>query len=148
MVEKLSYYKIYIFISHSWTYSNHYDKLAEWIFKLQWKLEDTPINFENRSVPKDDPIHLTNSDAELKNAIFNQIYNSNVVVIPTGMYTNYSKWIQKEIEGANLYQKPILAVNPWGQERKSNIVQNAANQTVGWNKDSVVKEIWRLYRDR
>jgi hypothetical protein len=53
----------------------------------------------------------------LQDAIFNQIARSHVIVIPSGMYANYSKWIQKEIAGAKNYSKPILAVNPWGQQK-------------------------------
>ena len=62
-----------------------------------------------------------------------------------GMYANYSEWIQKEIDGANAYNKPILAVNPWGQERKSSVVHSACSKMVGWNSKSVVNGIWNLY---
>ena len=79
-------------------------------------------------------------------AIFNQIRRCHVIVIPLGMYANYSKWIKKEINGADRYAKPILGVNPWGQERKSSVVAADAKETVGWNSKSVVGGIWRLYR--
>lgn len=69
---------------------------------------------------------------------------ASVVVIPTGMYASYSKWIGKEINGAQAYLRPILAVNPWAQERKSSVVVNAAHKYVGWNSQSVVKGIWQL----
>ena len=68
-------------------------------------------------------------------------------LLPTGMYANYSKWIKKEIEGANGYQKPILAVNPWAQEKKSSVVIENANKLVGWNKDKVIGGIWELFKD-
>lgn len=100
--------------------------------------------FYDTSVPKDNPIHYAPSDAQLKAAIFQRISGSNVVVIPTGMYAHYSKWIRKEIEGARLYSKPILAVDPWGQKRAASVVAEAANETVGWNKQSIVDAIWRL----
>lgn len=61
------------------------------------------------------------------------------------MYANYSKWIQKEIDGSADYDKSILAVNPWGQERTSSVVPDAADQKVGWNKKSVVNGIWQFY---
>ena len=63
-----------------------------------------------------------------------------------GMYANYSKWIQKEIDGASDYGKPILAVNPWAQERSSSIVGDVATKKVGWNKKSVISGIWELYK--
>jgi hypothetical protein len=68
-----------------------------------------------------------------------------LIVIPSGMYTNYSKWIQKEIDGAKLYNKPILAVNPWGQQKRAGLVLNNADYGVGWNKGPVISGIWDLY---
>lgn len=52
----------------------------------------------------------------------------------------------KEIDGSLAYKKPILAVNPWGAKKTSMIVQNVANKTVGWNKETVVGGIWELYK--
>jgi hypothetical protein len=85
------------------------------------------------------------STAQLQAAIFNQIARSHVVVIPSGMYANYSKWIQKEIDGAKEYGKPIVAVNPWGQEKKSGVVLSNADIGVGWNKQPVIGAIWQMY---
>ena len=55
--------KYHIFISHSWAYSDAYDKLKE--------LLDKDINFSyiDYSVPKNDPIHNANNDTELYKAI-------------------------------------------------------------------------------
>jgi len=138
-------YNVAVFISHSWSYSEHYQKLREWIFESDWNLNGTPIYFNDNSVPSSDPIHNAQNASQLKYAIFERINKSNIVVIPTGMYANYSNWIQKEIDGANQYKKPILAVNPWAQEKKSSIVTEAASDVVGWAKDSVVQGVWRLY---
>lgn len=71
-----------------------------------------------------------------------------MVVIPSGMYAQYSRWIRKEIDGAKLYGKPILAVNPWGQLKKPGVVLINADDGVGWNKQPLVNAIWKLYRDR
>ncbi len=133
-----------VFISHSWSYSDHYEKLSEWIFDGVWNSNGTPLTFTNTSVPKDDPIHNAPLVRDLREAIYARIIASDVIVIPTGMYANYSKWIGEEIEGAAAFSKPILAVNPWGQQMKSTVVQNAAKETVGWTSESVVNGIWRL----
>ena len=140
--------QIHIFISHSWAYSGHYDKLAEWISNKNWSIGQASLRFLDYSVPKNDPIHNAPSDTALKRAIYEQIRQTHVVVIPTGMYTNYSKWIGKEIEGAKYYGKLILGVNPWGQKRTAGIVYAAATEVVGWSSESVVKGIWRLYRSQ
>jgi hypothetical protein len=141
-------HNINIFISHSWNYENHYETLAEWIFKEDWKLRASgmKIKFNDYSIPKNNPIHNARNSEDLKNAIYAEITKSHIVVIPMGMYASHSNWIQKEIDGANYYRRPILAVNPWAQERKSSVVANAAAEKVGWNKQSVIDAIWGLYR--
>lgn len=143
----MSVRQIHVFISHSWSYSNHYDTLAGWIFGNRWSVGSASLDFRNYSVPKDDPIHNAPTDAALRQAIFRQIAGSHVVIIPTGMYANYSNWIQKEIDGANNYKKKILGVDPWGQKRSSSLVVDASHTVVGWNKQSVIDGIWSLYKE-
>ena len=135
-------YNIAVFISHSWAYSDHYECLARWIFGEAWNFGGAPINFRDVSVPKNNPIHFAPNNAALKLAIFERIQMAHVVVIPTGMYATHSKWIGKEIEGARQFRRPIVAVNPWAQERKSSVVVEASAQHVGWNKQSVIDAIW------
>ena len=137
--------QIHVFISHSWSYSGHYDTLSSWIFGEKRSKGQASLSFHDYSVPKDDPIHDAPTTYLLKEKIYDKIARSHVVVIPTGMYAHYSKWIQKEIDGANEKSKPILAVNPWGQQRPASNVVDAASKVVGWNKKSVVDGIWNLY---
>lgn len=139
-------HQIHVFISHSWKYSEVYKTLANWIFEENWSSGQASLVFRNFSVPKDDPIHNAPTNKALKDAIFNQIARSHVIIIPTGMYTNYSDWIQKEIDGSNYYSKPILAVNPRGQERTSGIVVDNSAEHVGWTKQSVINGIWKLHQ--
>lgn len=143
----MSVHQIHVFVSHSWTYSGHYTTLHDWIFGSAWSVGQASLDLRDYSVPKDDPIHDAPSDRSLREAIFRKIKRCHVVVIPTGMYVNYSKWIGKEIDGATAMSKPILAVNPWGQQRTSSVVGQAAAQIVGWNKKSVMGGIWALYRE-
>lgn len=140
--------QIHVFISHAWAYSNHYDTLASWIFEENWRFGQASLDFRDYSVPKNDPIHNAVGTLALERAIFSQIARSHVVVIPSGMYAAYSDWIQKEIEGAKLYNKPIVAVNPWGQEKKAGVVLNNANIGVGWNKQPLIDAIWNLYYEK
>lgn len=127
-----------LFISHSWGYSDAYDKLIS--------LLDNSSNFSyaNYSVPKDDPIHTRGTDKELYNAIFNKIRFCNCVLILAGVYSTYSKWINKEIQICNTEftsKKPIIGISPWGQERVSTIVSQNASIIVGWNTQSIVDAI-------
>lgn len=141
-------YTIRVFISHSWSYSGHYEKLNDWTFGKAWNVDGISLLFENKSVPRDNPIHFAANDRELKCAIDQRILLSDVVVCPTGMYSDYSKWIGKELVSASEHKRPLLAVNPWAQERKSTIVRDAAHEVVGWTSKSVVGGIWRLSRSR
>ncbi len=137
--------QIHVFISHAWAYSEHYEILESWIFKENWSVGSASLDFRNFSIPKNDPIHNVTNTKMLEAAIFKQIAKSHVVVIPSGMYASYSNWIQKEIDGAKDYEKPILAVNPWGQQKKSGVVLSNADDGVGWNKQPIINAIWQLY---
>ena len=124
-----------LFISHSWAYSDAYEKLVN-------LLDEKPyFSYKNYSVPKDDPIHHANSDYQLKAAIKNQMQPASCVLILAGVYSTYSKWINIEIEIARSMGKKIIAVQPWGAERTSAVVKNAADAIVGWNTDSIVYAI-------
>ncbi len=140
--------QIHLFISHAWVHSHHYKTLCDWVFNNSWSVGQASLQFLDYSVPKSDPIHNASNDQQLQNAIFDKIARSHVVVIPSGMYAARRKWIQKEIQGANDYGKPILAVNPMGQERKPGIVMDNAKITVGWNKKPVINGIWQLYKNQ
>lgn len=140
--------QIHVFISHSWSYSGHYDTLSDWIFNNDWSIGQASLDFRDYSVPSNDPVHDADNDSQLRQALYNQIARSHVIVIPTGMYAAYSKWIQKEIDGAADMGKPILAVNPWGAQRTSTDVVSAATKVVGWNSGSVIDGIWELYKDQ
>ena len=141
----MSTHQVHVFISHSWSYSGHYDTLSKWIFEQSWRSGQAAINFRNFSVPKNDPILNAPTDKQLREAIYRQICRSHVIVIPTGMYANYSKWSAKEIDGAANYGKPVLAVDLRGAQRTSSVVGRAASKCVAWNSQSVATGIWDLY---
>jgi len=109
-----------LFISHSWGYSDAYEKLCD-------ILKDAPnFVYSNYSIPKDDPVH-TKSDYILYEAIKQKMTFCNAIIILAGVYSSYSKWIEKEIKIAKnefINKKPIIAVEPWGSEKTSQIVKN------------------------
>lgn len=123
-----------IFISHSWAYSEQYDKIESF-------LNQENVLFYNHSVPKDDPIHTNGTDKQLREKIDAKIKGCSCVIILAGVYASYSKWINIEIELAQKYQKPIIAVQPWGAERTSVAVKNAADIIVGWKAKSVANAV-------
>ncbi|QOR35068.1 TIR domain-containing protein [Clostridium sp. 'deep sea'] len=126
-----------LFISHSWNYSDAYDKVN----KL---LKNQNINYYNHSVPKNNPIHTNGTDKQLKAEIESKIKGTSCVLILAGVYSTYSKWIKKEIDIANLYGKPIIAIEPWGSKNTSVIVKNNADKIVSWQGKSIVSAIKEL----
>ena len=130
----LSNYRI--FISHSWAYGDAYEKLVKF-------LNDHPnFNWTDYSVPKDDPIHNASNESELYKAITKQIGPVNCVLVLAGVYSSYSKWINKEIQISKVdFNKPLIAIEPWAAEKTSEKVKKNADATVRWQASSIVSAI-------
>ena len=127
-----------LFISHSWTYSDAYEKLCG-------MLDDAPnFSYKNFSVPKDDPVHDADNMQELYEAIQHHVGPCHVVLIMAGKYATFSKWIQREIKIANnefTEPKPIIGIKPWANKQVSTVVSEGADTLVGWNTKSIVDAI-------
>ncbi len=127
----------YIFISHSWSYTDAYEKLKNLLDKRPYFI------YADYSIPKDDPVH-TASDRVLYEAILNKMRPCHIVLVMAGVYSTYSKWINKEIQAAKkgfLNPKPIIGIKPWAQTNVSSVVAQNADKLVGWNTESIVSAI-------
>ena len=81
-----------LFISHSWSYSDNYDRLVNLLRKRKY------FDFIDYSVPKNNPVHDAGTDEELRQAIKNKMQLCHVILILAGVYSTYSKWINEEID--------------------------------------------------
>ncbi len=126
-----------LFISHSWNYGDAYDKIIQMI-------DNQKIDYYNHSVPKNDPIHTNGTDKQLEAAIENKIKGTSCIIILAGVYSTYSKWINKEIEIAKSYNKPIIAVEPWASTNTSKVVKDNADKVVKWQGKSIAEAIKEL----
>ena len=127
-----------IFISHSWKYNNQRKNLVNLLDQRKY------FGWRDYSVPPDDPLHTNGTDKALRKAIKEQIRQSSIVIVLAGVYASCSKWIEKEIDIAKndfLTTKLILAVEPWGREKTSQLVKDNADKIVKWNIESIVKAI-------
>lgn len=127
-----------LFISHSWAYGDAYDKLVGFLDARSY------FFYKNYSVPMNDPIHNAVYDKDLYEAIKKQIAPCHCVLILAGVYSTYSKWINKEIQICTSEfssKKPIVAIQPWGAERTSSVVKDNADKIAGWNTESIVAAI-------
>ena len=100
----------------------------------------TYFSWKNYSVPQHDALD-TRTDKELEEALHRQISPCSCVLIIAGMYYNHRRWIQKEIDIANSYKKPIIVVRPRGQERMPLELSAGSYHHVNWNAESVVSAI-------
>ncbi len=130
-----------LFISHSWDYRDEYERLVN--------LLNTDIGFlwDNLSVPEENPLsilmHLPKSYRYLVRQLDERILKADCLVVLAGMYVAHSGWIQSEIEAAQEFHKPIIAVEPRGNERFPEAVSHAAAESVGWNSTSIISAIRR-----
>lgn len=130
-----------LFISHSWGYGDAYDKLVNMLNKAE------RFSYRNYSVPKDSPIHGADTDRELLAAIKERMQFCDVVIILAGVYSSYSKWINKEIRLANSgfsNPKPIVAIQPWDSDKTSTVVKESADMIVGWKTNPIVSAVREL----
>ena len=130
-----------LFISHSWTYSDAYEKFCGLLDKA------ANFSYKNYSVPKDDAVHDADNVQELYDAIKAQMSACHIVIIMAGKYATYSKWIKREIKIAQAEfenPKPLLGVKPWATTQVSSAVSENADDLVAWNTNSIVKAIREL----
>lgn len=123
-----------LFISHAWKYNDQYYKLVDLLDDYNY------FSFRNYSVPEHDPLDAKVT-LKLYQELEEQVRQSTVVLVIGGMYCNYRTWINNEIEMAKKYNKPILLVTPWGQNRIPTKIDAVASKTVGWNSKSIVEAI-------
>lgn len=127
-----------LFISHAWFYSKGYNRVVELLN------DASNFTWRNYSVPEHDPVVDPNTDVgrrKLTNELDQQIRPVNCFLVIAGMYASYKYWIQKEVEIAQSYGKPVIGLIPWGQERTPSYIQEAADEMIGWNTSSIVSAI-------
>lgn len=126
-----------IFICHDWEYSDDYYRICDFL--------DTAPNFswENRSVPEHDPLDTRD---RLEYNLRNQIRPADVMLVLAGMYSARSGWMDWDLEFARMTGKPIIGIIPWGNQRIPRVVQDSADEMVGWNTSTIVDAIRRYGR--
>jgi hypothetical protein len=129
-----------IFISHAWSYNDAYYRLETLLNAAVY------FQYRNYSVPKHDPVidpKTVIGQRRLEALLEAQIRPVQCVLVIAGMYAAHRFWIDKEVGFAQYYNKPIVGLIPWGQERLPQSVQFAAHEMVGWSTSSIVDAIRR-----
>lgn len=123
-----------VFVSHSWKYSDQRERIEKFLD------DEERLDWQNFSVPEDDPLEFEDTN-DLRQQLYQQVRQANVVVVVAGMYVSHSEWIEEEIEMAKHFEKPIIGVQPNGNERLPVSVRDAADEIVGWRQRSIVNAI-------
>lgn len=130
-----------IFISHAWKYGEDYDRLVRLLNNAN------NFSFRNYSAPSEKPLQNLNlspahTSQEILSAIERKIAPVNAVLVISGMYYNHREWMQKEIEIAQRYNKPIIAIRPWSMLSPTpKAISDASKTVVHWNTQSIVDAI-------
>ncbi|MCF8409241.1 MAG: TIR domain-containing protein [Crocinitomicaceae bacterium] len=130
-----------LFLSHAWKYNSDYYRLEQFLKAAPY------FKFRNYSVPIHNPLVDPNTPTGIRfltGELERQVKPVNCVLVLAGMYAAHSDWIHREINLANKYNKPIIGVIPWGQQRVPLVVQNASHAMVGWNTNSIISAIREL----
>jgi hypothetical protein len=123
-----------VFVSHAWAYHEDY-------YRLENFLNSAPnFRWRNLSVPRHDPILKVD---QLAKELHNQMRPAAVFLILSGMYVAHSDWIQYEINFARRIGRPVIGIRPWASSMVPVVVQNGADEIVGWNRNSIVFAIRR-----
>lgn len=102
-----------LFLAHAWRFHD------DWV-KLGNLLDEMPgLSWRNFSVPWYDPAMDPNTDvgkAFIDEWLEGQIIPTRAVLFLSGVYASASarKWLDKEVEIARRYEKPIIAVPVFG----------------------------------
>ena len=123
-----------LFICHDWEYSDDYYRICEFL--------DAAPNFSwmDLSVPEHAPL---DTDDMLRKNLRDQIRPADVMLVLAGMYTARSEWMDWEMEFGRIIGKSIIGVKPWGNVQLPVVVQNNADEIVGWNAATIVDAIRR-----
>lgn len=127
-----------IFISHSWKYSDDYERLVALLNHAPY------FSWRNYSVPSTKPVLAPDEEGSvrvLSKELQEQIQSVSVVLVVSGMYVAHKFWIQCELELASAFPKPIIGIIPQGNERVPEDLQTMAVEMVRWNTDSIVSAI-------
>lgn len=129
-----------LFISHAWDYNDEYEGVVRLLNG------DIAFRWKNLSVPIDNPIAtrllLPKSYRYILRQIEEKIKQSDCLLVLAAMYVCHRGWIQSEIEAANDFGKPIIAIRPRGQERVPEIFSwLGVREPVGWTTDSIISAI-------
>lgn len=131
--------KLHLFSSHSWDHGYRREDMHELLASEWIRGED----FRDHSVTAEHPIHNTKSEVELFDVLRDLILPCDVFIVFAGMEASHSHWMEIEVRIARSLRVPIIAVVPNGQQRRSRVAMDYANDEAHWRGASLRSAILR-----
>lgn len=130
-----------IYFSHTWNDNRSYEDLTA--------LLAARPDFEYRpyGLSPDHPVHVTANERKLYETIKNKMKFCDAVLLLCGVYSTYSRWVNKELIACkDELHKPLIAVQRYDPRRTSAIVKENADLLVPWYADEIVDAIRKLVK--
>ena len=130
---------IRLFVVH--TFSDHPDYLR--VFEY---LESSPNFFYiNCSAPQSVP--PAGGKEALKDEYRKQIRNTEVVIVPAGIYIDNHDWVTYQMDAAQAINIPLVVIQPFGGTAQlPEKLAERAGEIVGWNERNIVDAVRRQAR--
>lgn len=130
----------HVYISHSWSLGDDYDKLRE-------VLAASDHTVRLNGLPVDHPVHATTSDSELRAEMRKHMVHTQMLIVQAGTYERFARWIEEEINLAHYgYQvrRPVLAIVPFDAPPRMGTLLERADRVVMWSHDSILNAVHDL----
>jgi len=126
-----------IFISHAWDFHSEYLRLVELLYSIKDFKWYNCTGYQCGLIADDiDMFH-----DYLPGLLKNQIWSAHCVLIITDIYMDNEYWIQKEIDIALEFNKPIIAIKSRFVTPVPAIIEQAATAIVEWTPESISEAI-------
>lgn len=128
-----------IFITDFINFKPTHGTIVKWI-------DESDINWTNMSQIVTYNPHNQSFNNEVGHLLENKIKNSSLLILVLDMYNAKENkfWINKEVEIAQKYNKPILATENWNHEDLPTQIHDAPDKYVNWQRDDVLSGIKEL----
>ncbi len=124
-----------IFLSYSWAEQDGTERITS--LMENYRIATEGFAYEYYSVSKDDPVQFLPSNKALANAIETQMKECSCLVILAGVYEEFKRWINLELDAAKKLKIPVILVEAVSPKHTNFKEKRAAVATVKWD----VKEL-------
>ncbi len=120
-----------VFLSHGWVEQDGIERITSLMETYRLKTEG--FEYEYYSVSKDDPAQFLPSNKALAIAIEKQMTPCSCLIILVGVYEEFKRWINLELDAAKKLGIPVILVDAVDPKYTSHKEKRAAAEIVKWD---------------